>query len=290
MLAVARAAARRVARPRLSTRFFAEVVGAPSTATTTAPPSADQSLNTSVDPSIRKPSNTGLKGRIPVKENHGLYAFFRKKEDETPGDARYEVVESPESMQKQTGRAWMASELRLKSFRDLHTLWYILLRERNLLATQKEEARRMGVTNTDMQVSARRVYHCRKSMARIKAVINERRLAYEGAVKLVEEEGEAKHDAEVQEYMTGVWKQERKYLQRRKEYEARKLAKRLASEEASKQTASAETAESPVTSSPPGESWATSKAQLGHDTAPSGATTPLHATLKELPKTETRAN
>jgi large subunit ribosomal protein L47 len=55
------------------------------------------------------------------------------------------------------GRAWDASELRLKSFKDLHTLWYVAAREQNLLATQKEEVRRMGVSLTEMQVPIEKV-------------------------------------------------------------------------------------------------------------------------------------
>lgn len=43
------------------------------------------------------------------------------------------------------GRAWSAAELRRKSFKDLHTLWYVVVRERNLLETQALEAKRLGV-------------------------------------------------------------------------------------------------------------------------------------------------
>lgn len=42
------------------------------------------------------------------------------------------------------GRAWTAAELRRKSFKDLHTLWYVVLREQNLLATQLHELGRVG--------------------------------------------------------------------------------------------------------------------------------------------------
>lgn len=43
------------------------------------------------------------------------------------------------------GRSWKADELRRKSFNDLHTLWYVLTIERNALATQLDEARRVNV-------------------------------------------------------------------------------------------------------------------------------------------------
>ncbi|KAG8728912.1 54S ribosomal protein L4 mitochondrial, partial [Ceratobasidium sp. 423] len=73
------------------------------------------------------------------------------------------------------------------SFKDLHTLWYVLARERNLLATQAAEARRIGVDARLFTNVPKRDLRCRKSMARIKQVLNERRLAYDGAVKMFEE-------------------------------------------------------------------------------------------------------
>ncbi|KAI0056568.1 MRP-L47-domain-containing protein [Artomyces pyxidatus] len=120
---------------------------------------------------------------IPVNPNHGLYAFFRKKEID--GEITYQSLDNAVDLREAAGRSWSAAELRRKSFRDLHTLWYVLLRERNLLATQREEVRRIsGRGGGASGIVGKRVLQCRKSMARIKYVINERRLAYQGAVEI----------------------------------------------------------------------------------------------------------
>ncbi|KAJ1827561.1 54S ribosomal protein L4 mitochondrial, partial [Coemansia sp. RSA 2708] len=79
-----------------------------------------------------------------------------------------------------TGRSWMASELRQKSWEDLQKLWYVVLKERNLLASQRDECRRLGVSAAFFE-NRGRIVKCKMTMARIKTVLNERRLAWEKA-------------------------------------------------------------------------------------------------------------
>ena len=91
------------------------------------------------------------------------------------------------------GRAWRADELRIKSFDDLHKLWFVLVREKNLLATQAAEAARQQVQwrgeNRVLKVRApprgharHRPSQCRQSMARIKQVLAERQRHYTAAL------------------------------------------------------------------------------------------------------------
>ena len=72
------------------------------------------------------------------------------------------------------GRAWEASELRRKSFDDLHKLWYVLYKERNVLLTESARARRnvMRIKHPQRKTAVK------LSMARIKQVLAERRQAY----------------------------------------------------------------------------------------------------------------
>ena len=75
------------------------------------------------------------------------------------------------------GRAWKAAELRRKSQVELHELWHVLTRERNMLASEKHAARRVGGRMND----ASRVRKVRKSMMRIKVVLGERSRAHHEA-------------------------------------------------------------------------------------------------------------
>ncbi|KAM7258615.1 hypothetical protein ACFE04_014356 [Oxalis oulophora] len=68
------------------------------------------------------------------------------------------------------GRGWKACELRLKSWDDLQKLWYVLLKEKNMLMSQRQM---LHAQNLRFQ-HPERLPKVRKSMCRIKQVLTER--------------------------------------------------------------------------------------------------------------------
>ena len=79
-----------------------------------------------------------------------------------------------------TGRAWTVPDLRRKSFDDLHKLWLVLYKERNLLLSEREKTRR--IQRPVLRLEEDRYTKVKRSMAGIKIVLNERK-RIEGLMK-----------------------------------------------------------------------------------------------------------
>mmetsp|Transcript_5388 Transcript_5388/g.21347 ORF Transcript_5388/g.21347 Transcript_5388/m.21347 type:complete len:138 (+) Transcript_5388:126-539(+) len=86
-----------------------------------------------------------------------------------------------------TGRAWTAKELRRKSFDDLHKLWYVLYKEKNVILTEQTRARTLGL---EMNAPERMRKVC-QSMARLRHVVDDRRKVLKAARETAEEEARA---------------------------------------------------------------------------------------------------
>ncbi|KAJ6660925.1 hypothetical protein lerEdw1_016945, partial [Lerista edwardsae] len=91
-----------------------------------------------------------------------------------------------------TGDSWTVEQLRGKSSEDLHKLWYVLLKERNMLLTLEQEAKRQRLP----MPSPERLEKVQDSMERMDLVIQERedalRLLQTGQEK--ERPGEWRHN------------------------------------------------------------------------------------------------
>lgn len=72
------------------------------------------------------------------------------------------------------GRSWRLDELRIKSNSDLHKLWYVLLKEKNMLLTLEHECERAY----ELLPNPERIDKVQISMDNIEAVVRERNKAY----------------------------------------------------------------------------------------------------------------
>ncbi|KAM9848736.1 large ribosomal subunit protein uL29m isoform 1-T1 [Aulostomus maculatus] len=72
-----------------------------------------------------------------------------------------------------SGGPWTAKQLRKKSNEDLHKLWYVLLKEKNMLLTVEQESKRERVS----MPSPERIRKVERSMIRLETVVKERETA-----------------------------------------------------------------------------------------------------------------
>ncbi|XP_047442401.1 39S ribosomal protein L47, mitochondrial [Mugil cephalus] len=77
-----------------------------------------------------------------------------------------------------SGAPWTAKQLRTKSSEDLHKLWYVLLKEKNMLLTLEQESRRQRV----QMPSPERLKKVERSITRLETVVKER----ENALRLLQ--------------------------------------------------------------------------------------------------------
>jgi len=99
--------------------------------------------------------------KCDTPENKNLNQFF-----EDPKNLKENVI--------RVGRQWKKDELRLKSNEDLHKLWFVLLKERNMLMTM-EQAYKEAVEKFP---NPERLDKVEESMENLESVVRERNRAY----------------------------------------------------------------------------------------------------------------
>lgn len=108
-----------------------------------------------------KVTKQDMKGIHTTWKLNDLMEFFDEKKNWNESNIR-------------VGRSWRLDELRIKSNTDLHKLWYVLLKERNMLYTMEQECN----DKVRLFPNPERIDKVQESMTNIETVIRERNVAY----------------------------------------------------------------------------------------------------------------
>ncbi|KAI3368734.1 hypothetical protein L3Q82_025720 [Scortum barcoo] len=88
-------------------------------------------------------------------------------------DQFFDLPENWGETNVKSGAPWTAKQLRTKSNEDLHKLWYVLLKEKNMLLTLEQHAKRQRIP----MPSPERLKKVDRSMTRLETVVTERETA-----------------------------------------------------------------------------------------------------------------
>ncbi|EKG10128.1 Ribosomal protein L47 mitochondrial [Macrophomina phaseolina MS6] len=110
------------------------------------------------------------RSKVQVDEDHGLWQFFGEERN---------LLSTPEQ-DRSHGRAWTVQELRQKSWEDLHRLWWVCVKERNRLATEAYERKRINAGYGEFEAEERDK-EIKLTMRAIKHTLTERWYAWENA-------------------------------------------------------------------------------------------------------------
>ena len=100
----------------------------------------------------------------------------KKKYEKNPSQLMefFEDMENWGAQSVRSGRSWSKEELRIKCNSDLHKLWFVLYKERNMLLTMQELAK----SEKELFPSPERVEKVEESMVNLEDVVRERNKAY----------------------------------------------------------------------------------------------------------------
>ena len=123
------------------------------------------------------PTPVKIEAEVVGTQDHGLWDFFHKSQS---------LLTTPRELTEH-GRDWTVGELRSKDWDTLHQLWWICVKERNRLATEKRERSRLKALWGDAE-SKDRDEVVQKTMKAILDTLAERTQAYEEAVALASQD------------------------------------------------------------------------------------------------------